>query len=289
MANETTSTTLAEAMGIRGVVGKSRPIRYNEGLVDILPDIKIVPAGSGPVFDWVRDVAIAVPAGVKTEATGVAPNVAIETLQSRATSGVVGLVIDESFESIRDAEVTVGKAGAAAKAIRKRALADLLAAVTDFTAVSGAAAFAPSMSNLGVAMMAFEATCSPDGAPVGIVLHPACYAILMDEFGVSTAVSVGQSGSAVPSRFTGSISRGTVFGANIFVSDAVAASTTGRSNIIMPMGEDVSPLGLAIWDPVQAIDLGPTDRYTNRTLVVARYGVCCPDPSAGVEWITNDA
>lgn len=288
MANETTSTTLAEAMGIRGVVGKSRPIRYNEGLIDILPDTKSVPAGSGPVFDWVRDVAIAVPAGVKTEATGVAPNVAIETLQSRATSGVVGLVIDESFESIRDAEVTVGKAGAAAKAIRKRALADLLAAVTDFTSVSGIAANVASMSSLGVAMAMFEAACSPDGAPLAIVVHPAVYTRMMLEFQNSMAVSIGQSGTAVPNQFTGSISRGTIYGANIFVSDAIAASTTGRSNIIMPMGEDVSPLGLAVWDPVQAIDLGPTDRYTNRTLVVARYGVCCPDPSAGVEWITAD-
>lgn len=292
MADETTSTTLAEMMGLGGGTRRSRPIRLNEGLIDVLPDIKIVPAGAGPTFDWIRDVAIAVPAGVKTEGTGVAANVAIESLQSQATSGVVGLVIDQSFESIFDARVDgqpQGAAAAAARAIRKRALTDLLAIVTDLTAVSGVATDVPNMASLGAAMASFEANCAPDGAPVGIVVHPAVYAILMNVFTESAAVSMAQSGSALPNKFTGSISRGTIFGANLFVSDAIAASTTGRSNIIMPLGEDVSPLGLAVWAPVQAIDLGPTDRFTQRSLIVARYGVCCPDPSAGVEWVTADA
>lgn len=291
MANETTSTTLAEAMGLGGGARRARPIRYNETLLDTIADIKNVPQGSGPTFDFIRYVAVSVPAGVKTEATGTAPNVAVETLQGRATSGVVGLVVDQSFESIFDARVdgmASGPAAEAARAVRKRAQTDACALATDLTAVSGNALTVPNMASLGLAMAAFEASCLPDGAPVGIVLHPAVYGLLVAQLAVDGASIMPASGSMLQGAFAGSISRGTILGANVFVTDSIAASTTGRSNMIIPLGEDKSPLGLAIWDPVQAVDLGPTDRYTNRSLVVARYGVVCADPSAGVEWITAD-
>jgi hypothetical protein len=137
-------------------------------------------------------------------------------------------------------------------------------------------------------MAAYETQCRPSGAPVAIVMHPGCYSTLMNELRISSAPSMGISGTALPASMGGFHNKGTLFGATILVTDCVAASTTGRSNAIVPMGDGISPLSLAVWTPVSAVPLGPTDRATDRTLMLARYGVVCSDPSAGVEMILAD-
>lgn len=291
MANETTTSTLLEAMGLGGGTRSIKPVRYTG--IDLVPALSWsegVTVGSGDTFDFIRYVAVTVPSGVKVEATGVAPNETIETLQAQATAGVVGLVIDQSYESIQDARAgsASGAAAEAARAIRKRALTDMLATATDLTASIGDAADACDLAHLGAAMASFESNCNPDGSPVGIVLHPGCWNTLTADLRVAAANSILQMGTALPQHFVGSGARGTLFGAGVFVTDSVAASTTGRSNIITPLGQGKSVLGLAIWVPVSAVELGPTDRYTSRTLMVARYGAVCTDPSAGVEFIAND-
>jgi hypothetical protein len=290
MPNETISSSL-DSTGLGHDNPNAIEFREGEGPLKDIPSVYMVPKGSGPTTRVFRYGAFTVPAGTSTEGTGVIPNVEVTTTETEFTSGVVGAVLDVSMEAIMDSKIPnlpTGAARAAQRAIEKRALIDLMATVTALTAVSGAAGNIPNMAALAAAFALFEAQCSPNGAPTAIILHPGSYSRLMQDMMVSAATSIALSGSAVAGQYAPSRSRGTIFGASVIVTDAVAASTTGRSNCIIPIGDGVSPLGLAVWMPVSAIPLGKTERFTDRTLVAARYGVACVDPSAGVEFICDD-
>ena len=274
MANETTSTSIADVIYEEHIPGFLAGFRYGPDLSGMVPWIENVPPGGGTDFRFPRANELAVPAGVKVESTGVFDNVQFTTDHELATSGVVGFTLDVSREAAYDNRAGIPRRALeeALKSMRRRLNQDMLSRVVGASSGVGTDTTECSVDHVAACLAEFE-TQNPEANEIAIVLHSGRQWADFIADAVTNAASLMPTLAGDVLRATPGF-KGMFMNAALFTSPHVAGDSDMLHGCITEMGQERSGLGIAVWQPTQ-VELEPAGgRYSDKWHVHARFGTC---------------